>query len=180
MQEIEVKAKLQDRERVIEALKKRGCAFTPEVVQHDVIYTQNAGSLEKFRNNTVYLRIRVKNDGTILFTSKTNKGDELACQEHETEIASKEEMEQALFCMGYQKAVEVKKKRITTQHDGCEICIDDVEGLGQFIEMEKMSAEGNEDAVQEELFTFFESLGVSRDDRVLYGYDTLTLMRDTE
>jgi len=52
------------------------------------------------------------------------------------------------------------------------ICLDEVEGLGSFIEVEKTSAEDGE-AIQEELFNFLESLGVKREDRVFKGYDTL-------
>jgi adenylate cyclase class IV len=40
------------------------------------------------------------------------------------------------------------------------------------IEVEKIT-EGEGDDVQEELFTFLETLGVTREDRVINGYDTL-------
>jgi hypothetical protein len=45
--------------------------------------------------------------------------------------------------------------------------------LGEFIEVEKMTEEVDGEKIQEELFQFLETLGVSRSDRALHGYDVL-------
>ena len=177
MKEIEIKAKLNNREDVVEKLKALGCVFEPAITQEDVVYVKNIGSLEDFRNNDVFLRIRIKNKGKILFTLKKRMSNDLDALEHEVEVSSKEEMEQALFLMGYKEAVRVNKTRVITHHDSCEICIDEVENLGSFIEMEKLTEEGNSEQIQEELFKFFESIGIKQDDRVLSGYDILMIQK---
>ena len=176
MKEIEIKAKLINREGVIEKLKALGCVFEPAITQEDTVYTKNTGSLKEFLGNDVYLRIRVKNNGKIFFTLKKNTAVKLVKIEHEVEISSKEEMHQALLLMGYREAVRVDKTRIITHYNGCEICIDDVKNLGSFIEMEKM-AEGDGEKIQEELFIFFESIGIKQEDRAFSGYDILMIQK---
>jgi adenylate cyclase class 2 len=79
--------------------------------------------------------------------------------------------------MGYKEAVRINKTRVITHYNGCEICIDEVEGLGSFIEMEKLAKEGDSEKIQEELFEFFKRLGITNEDRVFWGYDTLMLSR---
>lgn len=175
MKEIEIKAVLKDRDAVMSKLAALGCVFEAPMRQEDVVYTRNVGSLEEFRNNDVFLRIRVKNGSKILFTIKKRMANDLDALEHELEISSKEEMTEALLLMGYKEAVRVNKERVITHYDGCEICIDQVDGLGSFIEMEKLVKEGDSEKIQEELFTFFTSLGIIADDRLRSGYDILTL-----
>ena len=77
--------------------------------------------------------------------------------------------------MGQREAVRINKIRTTTKHQGCEICIDEVEGLGSLIEMEKLTEAGDAEEIQEELFQFFVSLGIDPQDRLTKGYDILTL-----
>ncbi|MES2215814.1 MAG: class IV adenylate cyclase [Patescibacteria group bacterium] len=177
MKEIEVKAKLRDRKTVVNKLQILGCVLEKPLTQKDVIYVRNAGSLADFNNNTEYLRIRIKSNGKILFTVKKNAGNGLAKLEQETEIVSAGEMEKALLLMGYKEGVRVNKVRVTTTYNGCEICIDEVEGLGSFIEMEEMSNDVDVEKIQEELFEFFKTLGVEEKDRVHVGYDVLMLQK---
>ena len=134
------------------------------------------GDLETFLSNKVFLRLRVKNNGKVLFTVK-KRSSPLVAEEYETEVGSREEMESALLLMGYKEAVRINKTRTITHYNGCEICIDEVEDLGVFIEMERLSEEGDAEKIQEELFSFFESIGIERSDRVIFGYDILMLQK---
>lgn len=103
--------------------------------------------------------------------------NDLDAIEHEVEVSSKKEMEEAIFLMGYKEALRVNKTRAITHYDNCEICIDVVENLGIFIEMEKLTEDGDSEKIQDELFKFFESIGIAREDRVTSGYDVLTLQK---
>lgn len=178
MREIEIKAKLLNKDLVMKKLSALGCVFEPEIKQSDTVYCLKAGSVKTYRSNKNFLRLRVRNDGKVLFTVKQPQKNHLDKIEYETEIGSRDKMEQALLLLGYQEAVCVDKKRIITHYNGCEICIDDIKDLGLFIEMEKLVPEGNGGKIQEELFKFFETLGISRDDRVLFGYDILMLQKN--
>lgn len=157
-------------------LKALGCSFEAPVTQGDTVYAEHVGSLKAFRSNKVFLRIRDKRGtkGTkILFTLKKRMANDLDSIEHEVEISSKNEMEQALFLMGYKEAVRVEKTRVVTHYNDCEICIDDVKNLGAFIEMEKLTEEGDSEKIQDELFAFFTTLGIAPEDRAYSGYDIL-------
>ncbi|OHA19924.1 MAG: hypothetical protein A2836_00170 [Candidatus Taylorbacteria bacterium RIFCSPHIGHO2_01_FULL_45_63] len=178
MKEVEIKAKLRDKDTVVKKLELLGCVFESSLRQEDIVYAENVGSLEAFRSNKVFLRIRVKNGTEILFTLKKRMANDLDAIEHEVVINSKEEMEQALFLMDYKEAIRVVKTRIVTHHNGCEICIDEVENLGSFIEMEKLAEEGDSEKIQEDLFRFFESVGIKKEDRVFSGYDILMMQKE--
>ncbi len=177
MKEIEVKAKLNDRENVTKRLKALDCVFEPPITLEDVVYAKNVGSLKKFRTNDVFLRIRLKNKKKTLFTLKKRMINDLDALEYEVKISSKDEMEQALFLMGYKEATRVNKTRVITHYNNCEICLDDVENLGSFIEMEKLTEGGDSGKIQEKLFNFFESLGIKQEDRIFSGYDVLMIQK---
>lgn len=177
MKEVEVKARLRDPVQVVHALKKLGCTFTPPVRQDDVVFMHNREDPERAfgggKKGLNVLRIRTQ-AGKALFTLKQNQGNELDCTEHETEIANPEELRRAIELLGFREVVRVGKLRQKTGYSAYEICVDQVDGLGNFIEVEKLVEDGDGEAIQEELFRFLERLGVARSDRELRGYDTLT------
>lgn len=177
MKEVEVKARLHDKEAVMTKLKALGCVFESPIVQNDIVYAQKVGSLKTHRTNDMFLRIRVKNNTKILFTLKKKGLNDLDSIEHEFEIGSKSEMENCLALMGYKEAVRVNKSRVITHYDGCEICIDDVENLGTFIEMEKITLDGDSKKIQDELFGFLVGLGIKKEDRMFSGYDILLMQK---
>ncbi len=76
--------------------------------------------------------------------------------------------------MGYQIANKVTKSRRTANYGDFEICIDDVERLGHFIEVEKMS-DGDVDLVRKELNDFLVSIGVPTEDETHKGYDIMAI-----
>jgi len=181
MKEIEVKAKLNNKAEVIKKLEALGCKFEPIVTQKDEVYVVKVGStLDDYLSNPVFLRIRVVDDSKALFTAK-NRLRQLDAIEHEVIVDSVEEMRQALLIMGYEFAVQVNKTRLKTYYNGLEVCIDEVEDLGTFIEMEKLIAETDSKTevgsqkIQEELFSLLVSFGVKMEDRVMKGYDILML-----
>ena len=145
--EIEVKARLKDKDGVMERLRSLGCEFSPVKTQDDMVWTEKTGAMEEFLSNKVFLRIRIQNGEKVIFTAKRpmrkDRG-ELVKQEHEVVVSSAEEMRAILSMLGYTEAVRAIKKRQTGAYGGYEICIDEVEGLGSFIELEKM--DGNEEA----------------------------------
>lgn len=168
--EIEVKAKLRDLESTKSKICALGCVFSAPIIQHDFIYNQKGIKVE-MRHKTPVLRIRKQNDKTI-FTVKQDRANELDCIERELTVSDGDTMQEIFKMLGYTKTVEVKKIRMKTKYKDYEICLDEVDGLGSFIEVEKISSE-SADKVQKELFDFLISLGVSKEDRVVQGYDSM-------
>ncbi len=179
--EIEVKARITDREAVREKLAALGCAFSNPITQDDTVYTVKVGTLEEFLSNDIFLRIRIQNDGRVILTAKkpVKKGAEnLVKIEHEIIVSVAEEGQAILEMMGYQQAVRVKKTRQTAHFNDYEICLDDIEGLGSFIELEQMWESAEADGIQEKMFAFLMSLGISPEQQVKKGYDILMIERD--
>lgn len=173
MNEIEVKAKVKDFDLLIDNLKKLGCVLSEPIIQDDYIYQKKDGGKEK---GFPVLRIRKQNN-KILFTLKKNRSNELDCIEKEIEVNNDIILSEIIELLDYIKTVEVHKKRIKTNHEDYEICLDSVNNLGYFIEVEKMSDEDGQ-KIQNELFDFLETIGIKKEDRVLKGYDTLLLEKN--
>ena len=175
MKEIEIKARIKNPEEVIKKLESLGCSFSDSIRQTDTVYTKIVGNVEQYLTNDHYLRIREKSDGRFIFTFKRPLSKVVLTKtEHETEIKDAKEFEQALLQMGYQAANKVIKERRTAHIKDIEICIDEVVGLGSFIEVEKKTDQG-EVAVRKDLNSFLDTLGVSVDDQVHKGYDIMAI-----
>ena len=86
-------------------------------------------------------------------------------------------LNQILTVLGYPQALTIKKTRSKKVYNDYTICIDEVEGLGNFIEVEKLVTDGDINVIQDELFEFLVSLGIQKEDRILDAYDTLLLKK---
>lgn len=168
--EIEVKAKVKDLNTLIPKLKEIGCVLFPPIIQNDYIYNQKGVDLKDHSHNTPVLRIR-EQEGKTIFTMKKNRRDELDCIEKEVEVSDKNILKEIIELLGFEQTVEVHKKRQKGKYGDYEICLDEVQELGSFIEVEKISNEDGE-TVKNELLSFLEKLGINKKDRVLIGYDS--------
>jgi len=178
--EIEVKARVSDLEVLAKKLENMGVILSEPIIQNDQTFIDESyGSYDKFQPGRNILRIR-ENNGKFIFTIKQSQSNELDSIERETEITEPEEFKEALFLMGYKPAVEIYKVRRKAKYNGYEICLDEVKGLGSFVEVEKITDNENTDEIQNELFGFLESLGVKREDRVTNGYDTLIYLKQLD
>ncbi len=173
--EIEVKARISDINSVKNKLEQMGCDFSEPLVQHDYIYNLKNIDID-MRHKTPVLRVRKQNEKTI-FTVKQDRKGELDCIEKEIEVDNGAILQEIFIMLGYTKTVEVEKSRLKTKYNDYEICLDEVKGLGAFIEVEKLSSEYG-DAVQKELFDFLQKIGIKSEDRVLVGYDTLIFQKE--
>jgi len=179
MKEIEVKAVVRDKDQLIAKLTQLGVALGESVVQDDIVFAEDVASFTKFIPNANFLRLRTQGGQTIL-TYKRSEANELSSTEHETVISNPDEMTAIIQQLGFMEAVRVNKTRRRGRYRDFEICLDEVGGLGIFIELEKLVDNGDVLVIQEELFQFLESLGISRDDQVTQGYDTLMKIKNTQ
>jgi len=175
MYEIEVKSRLRDRNAVIEKLESLGCKFSEELHQVDHIFIPE-GTAFPTPFEVPVLRVREENNRFIL-TLKISQGSRQDSLERELEISDGAKMIEILGLIGYKESISVDKKRIKTNYKDIEIVLDDVKGLGEFIEAEKIVAvESQEDRkkIQEELLDLLETLGIHREDHIVDGkYDIM-------
>ena len=69
--------------------------------------------------------------------------------------------------------IEVKKHRQKARFNDMELCLDEIDDLGTFIEIEKLTNDEDTERIQAELFDFLLTLGIQKEDRITQGYDTL-------
>lgn len=69
---------------------------------------------------------------------------------------------------------DLSKTRRTGKLNDVEVCIDSVEGLGDFMELERLAGENADPvAITDDLWRIMARLGISRQDEVTDGYDIL-------
>lgn len=169
--EIEVKARIKDLDALISKLQTIGCILSEPIIQDDYVFNQKGVNLKDHSHRTPVLRIREQGD-RIIFTVKKNRANELDCIEKEIDVSDRNILKDIIELLGFEQTIEVHKKRRKGICRDYEICLDEVEELGSFIEVEKMTDEEDGGKVQNELFDFLETLGVSKEDAVLLGYDS--------
>ena len=172
MREIEIKARLLDKQSVLDKLASINITLSKPIKQHDMVY-----SLPNAKDNALganWLRIRIENDKKTLFTLKRSVVGHLDSIEHETEVADPSEMQNIITMLGYEPYSDLTKLRQKAKHKDLEICIDHIEGLGDFIEIEKMSEQDvNHEETEAILWKFMSSIGIDKKDEVLVGYDVM-------
>lgn len=181
MREVEIKAKINNLAEIEAILQKEGCVFTEPVKHIDTVYVEKVGTFEDFMSNTYFPRVRETSTGKTIFTFKKDrdltKTDRLDKVEYEVEVSNKEIFEKILAEFGLHPAVTTTKTRTKTKYGEYEICLDDVVGLGVYIEIEKDAPdEVSYEELHEELAKILESWGVDRSNFVNKGYDILTLL----
>ncbi len=182
MREIEIKLKVKNREELLRALTERGCVLSEKINQHDTIYSHptfyQAGN--QMKEGAIVTRIRQQDDRTE-FTLKQQQSHELDNNEYELAITDPVTMDKILKVLGFYPTSEVKKIRQTGKLEDYTVCLDQVEKLGNFIELEKLTDDTIDPVlVEEELFHTLESLGLSRNDQIKKGYDTLMFELDSQ
>ncbi|MDQ3093950.1 MAG: class IV adenylate cyclase [bacterium] len=172
MREIEIKARVADKEALFIRLNELGFELSKPVKQHDVVFGW-PGAMDSVVGS-VWLRIRTENDTKSIFTLKKSIVGHLDSIEHETVVEDVDELEKIIIEMGYELYSDLTKIRQKAKQGNIEICLDELEGLGSFIEAEKiMERDSDHDEVVAELWELFEKLGLSNEDEVHEGYDVL-------
>lgn len=172
MREIEIKARVADKQTLIDNIARAGIQLSRPINQHDVVYGQKG--VADNAPGSIWLRIRTENDVTTIFTLKQQHKTGLDSIEHETQVANAEELAAIISLLGFSLYSDLKKTRQKAQYNGIEICVDEVEGLGVFIEAEQLTDESADaEVVTANLWSELECLGVDKADEVFEGYDVL-------
>lgn len=173
MREIEVKLKVGDLGVLEKKLAERGCVLSEPLHQHDVIYAKDLDAeFQSAKEGDVIMRIRRENN-IAEFNLKQQKSSEMDNLEYETEIKDPVAMDNILRALGWKPGIEVKKIRRKGKLGNFEICLDQVERLGDFVELEIMTSDdADPEKEKEALFKALEELGLSRADEETKGYDT--------
>ena len=161
MIEIEIKAKA-DHAALRNKLKQEGAALERTVEQTDIYF--NAPDRD-FGQTDEALRLR-NEGGQIFVTYKGKKLDPLSKtrKEVDVEVADFDKMKELILCLGYRKTLEVRKMRDIYHLEGALACLDTVDGLGEFVELETMAVDESDiPARRDMLVSTLRRLGVKGD-----------------
>lgn len=176
MREIEVKARLDDVALILKAVAGQGGNVSEPVTQHDRVYGV-PGTPGASENTDPWLRIRGETKAGVtkhIFTLKKSVTNQMDSIEHETEVSNDAELKKIIEHLNFVPYSNLTKTRRKAMLGDIEVCIDHIDQLGDFIELEKLTDEDVDyDAVIKELWGILESLGVSKSDEVTDGYDVL-------
>lgn len=178
MIECEIKLKINDSNEIKEKLISLGFAESESLTECDTYFDTKANEI---RSNDRALRIRETVNHTtgkrycqLNFKDKKLDDKSMSRQEHETGIDSAETMFKILECLGYfPVSPRVIKNRTMLQTNHITACIDSVEGLGDYLELETIvDTEIQKENALKEIDCILNKLGYSLSDTTRTSYLT--------
>ncbi len=162
--EIEIKCYCDDVEKVKKLLEEIGARFVEKRSESDIYFNHPS---RDFGTTDEALRLRNIDDKCRI----TYKGPKVSLTtkariEHETEAGDFETTRNILLSLGFTESGIVNKERESFSFSGMEITIDYVDGLGTFVEIEKIGE--LRDDIEKELFNTAAKLGLSKFERRSY------------
>jgi len=161
MLEIEAKARIDSLKLVEKRIIDLGAVFHREVIENDTYYNHPC---RDFSKTDEALRIR-KSQGVYELTYKGQKIDSLTKtrSEHTVEIKNPSDASQIIESLGFERVASVNKKRRYFKLERYEIMLDNVDGLGTFMEVE---TSGNYSP--DKLLNFIHTLGIEETETKSY------------
>ena len=181
MYEVELKLRA-DHDAVRERLAAEGADPRGAVVQRDTYYD---APHRDFAATDEALRIRRVEEGGRVESRLTYKGplvDDASKtrQEHETSVEDGETLAAALEALGFAPVAEVRKRRERFELGGYAVTLDDVDGVGEFVEVEGKASEGEVDRVREGAAAVVRTLGLDPAANVRTSYLEMRLGDSSE
>jgi adenylate cyclase class 2 len=172
MLEVELKVKVPSLEPIRKNLLEKGAENTGRI--HDIYY--NAPHRD-FGVTDEAVRVRYTNDHAVVTYkgAKIKKFGLKAREELNTAVESGEVFETMLDRLGFTKTTEVNKWRENFRYADAAICLDEVNELGTFVEIEIMTSDENSHA-EKEIKRIAHEIGVSGEP-ILASYLELLLAK---
>lgn len=174
MIEVEVKVSVRDKEIIIKKLYEHGFVKKDYICETDIYFDTEE---DLIRKNDNALRIRSSKNLTTheihhYITYKGPKLDAISMtrQELETEIEDMEVMKELLKALGYVKTYTVIKSRQYFSNGTVSACIDSVNNLGEFLELEMVVQEAEKEFALDNIIEFLEQIGYCRDEIIRTSY----------
>jgi adenylate cyclase class 2 len=171
--EIEIRAKINNLENIEQNIIKLGAKLIKQKNQVDEYF----GEINLYKKLGYSFLMRVRDEGTKKFL--TYKGAELKkdgiWQEYELEIDDIKKSIAMLQAMGLEKIIAVKKYRKEYTLNGLTICLDVIDDLGNFIEIESVD---DKDINKDSLKNLMQKLNIKEKQIIHKGYVTILLIKN--
>ena len=172
--EIEIKTSLskKDFDRIRKYLM-RTSEFVKTSHQLDTYYSPVHKSFLKPKYPYEWLSVRERDEKAILnYKHWYPEGarNTTHCDEYQTLVQNKDQLEKVLFALKFEKLVSVEKTRLIFKKGDLEIALDDVKGLGFFIEIESSRNLGGFGKTRKRILDFAKTLRIDTDIVIPGGY----------
>ncbi len=179
--EIELQAQVENTAPLLALLEKEG-KFMYANNQRDQYFTPAHRDFLEADPIEEWLRLRDADGAYTLNYKKWHFDDQkkgLYADEYETKIESIEIGEKILEALDTKPIIVVEKKRKAWKHKDYEVCLDSVKGLGEFVELEYIGAQGATDhkEIIDGMIKFLKDLGCGTLTLNHSGYPALLLGR---
>lgn len=164
MKEIEVEVAFDNsKEEVIEKLSK--FTFVGEKEICDIYYydplRKNLQPESDLRLSETFRLRKVKDSSYVTYKRQHFEGKMwIYSDEYETKVENYETIKTIISLLGLEPLITVHNKRRIYKYNDYEIELEEVEGLGNFIEVERLSTSNDEAKIKEEIRDFIRSLGL--------------------
>jgi predicted adenylyl cyclase CyaB len=169
--EIELKfnIKKETREIIIRDLKTQ-TTLSSSLRQVDTYYIPYFSEFEINGETMECVRIREENGvNTLAYKKIHREANPIYCDEYETTVESKEQLEKILFPLGFTVQMVIDKTRESYKLGEFEFDFDSVKNMGELMEVELKSDESSVDAIYE----FVSKYGLTKDDVTYEGIQVL-------
>ena len=136
--EIEAKLKVDSLAEIADRLLREGAEFVAEQQQTDNYFDGQGHILRKSDRGLRLRRELTSQDERVIlaYKGKREKHKFKKREEIEIEVSDAVAAENIILAVGFEKIVTVEKKRGLWKLNSCEVCLDEVALLGQFVEIE--------------------------------------------
>ena len=136
--EIEAKLKVESLEEIKHKLTELGAEFLAEQLQTDYHFDNANMTLQKTDRCLRLRRQLVAESERFFLTYKgaKEKSSFKKRQEIEIEITDSNSVQKLFSALGYEKVLVIEKKRLTWRLNDCEIALDELPLIGNFVEIE--------------------------------------------
>ena len=173
MYEVEVKVRA-DHDAVRERLADAGAERVERVRQADTYYD---APHRDFAETDEALRLRRESDAgadeaatRITYKGPLVEDESKTREEFETGVGDGETTHEVLSRLGFAPAATVEKERERYALDGYTVTLDAVDGLGEFVEVEREVPEADVESAREGAFEVLRSLGLDPDEGIRTSY----------
>jgi adenylate cyclase, class 2 len=174
MLEVEAKFRVADFAAVERGLAGLGAAHQQDRTDADCYYTVPGRDLKQ--TGEVFRLRRMGDASCVTYKGPRRPGPTKTRPEIEVPLASgaqaADDLHRILTNLGFGTvAIVVKQRRVYDFHSGgydCEACLDELEGVGRFVELEILADEAQADAAGAELLRLAGALGLGEQERRSY------------
>ena len=178
--EVELKYQLKNVANVIGILDEIA-GFIDDETQIDTYYNSPRKNFLVYKNNiSHWFRVREEERGSSInykIWQPEDSEHQTHSLEYESQISSPESIHKMFVALGFEFLVAVKKKRRRYLLGSIEISIDQVDGLGEYIELEYKGELDTIENARERLFTCISEIGADVCERDKIGYPYALLIK---